>query len=212
MKDFPVFTTQHGAASLVLKQIPYSGCAYITIQDSCSPGELLKECSDFCQAVGASSVYASGHDYLAKFPRHTEIVLMRCQREQLDDTDAALFPVCAETLERFRQIYNDAMKAVPNASCLTADDAEKVLKDGNGYFVHRKDQLLGIGIAGGERIEAIVSLIAGCGSDVLRALNHALSGSTVEVEVATANQRAISLYNKLGFVCCKELSKWYKII
>lgn len=212
MKDFPVFSTQYGVASLTLKQIPYTGRAYITIQDSADPDALLKHCCDFCQAVGAETVFASGHSCLESYPLHTKIVLMRCQRELLEDTDAALFPVQKKTLEQFRGIYNGAMKDIANAAYMTAADSEKVLTEGNGYFIHRDHELLGIGIAGGERINAIVSLVSGCGRDVLLALNRALSGDCAEVEVATANIRAVRFYEKLGFVRCREISRWYKII
>ncbi len=211
MKDFPIFHTQFGVASVVLSQIPYTGNGYITIQDSLDPLKLLRECSDFCRAAGAVSIYATGHSCLESYPLHTSIILMRCLREQLADTDAALFPVQKETLEKFRTIYNEAMKTVPNASYMTIASAENLLKAGNGYFVHEDEELLGIGIASGERIEAIVSLRPGCGREVLLALNHALSGACVEVEVATANIPAVSLYEKLGFVRSCELSKWYKI-
>ena len=212
MKDFPFFTTQYGVASLTLKQIPYNGVAYITIQDSADPKKLLQECCDFCRAVGAKSVVASGHCILQMYPMHTSVVAMRCQREGLGDTDAALFPVQKVTLERFRALYNDAMKTVDNAEYMSVADAEGVLQRGNGYFVHRNGELLGIGIAGCERIEAIVAVKPGCGETVLSALNHALSGECVEVEVATSNERAVRLYERLGFVQCKELSRWYKII
>ena len=212
MKDFPMFTTQYGVASLTLKEIPYSGNAYVTIQDSKDPKNLLEECTAFCRAVGAKEVFASGNSCLDVYPMHTSVVLMRCFREQLDDTDAALFPVQRETLEQFKDIYNNAMKEVPNASHMTDSDAQRLLKAGNGYFVHRDGTLLGIGIAGGERIDAIASVIPGCGKDVLLALNHALSGALVEVEVSTANRRAVQFYEKMGFTQCSEVSRWYKII
>ena len=212
MKDFPFFTTQHGAASLELKQIPYNGKAYITLLNSAEPEKLLKECSDFCIAVGARSVFSTGDRYLEKYPYHTSVILMRCMREQLPDTDVSLFPVQNDTLEHFREIYNCGMKNIDNAAYMSSADANKVISDGNGYFVHCDGKLLGIGIAGGERIDAIVAVEPGCGRDVVLALNHALSGTCVEVEVASTNLRAIRLYERLGFVCCKELSKWYKII
>lgn len=212
MKDFPIFHTKFGVASVVLSQIPYTGNGYITIQDSLEPLKLIHECSDFCRAAGAISVYATGHSCLEQFPQHTSIILMRCLREQLADTDAALFPVQKETLERFRSIYNEGMRNVPNASYLTLASADKVLKAGNGYFVHKGDRLLGIGIAGGERIDAIVSLIPGCGKEVLLALNHALSGPCAQLEVATENIPAVRLYEKLGFVRNCELSRWFKIL
>ena len=44
MRDLPVFTTENGVGSLVFKEIPYSGTAYVTIHDSSFPTEFLMEC------------------------------------------------------------------------------------------------------------------------------------------------------------------------
>ena len=59
MKDFPVFTTENGVASLVLKEIPYRRCAYIILRDSLEPEALLAECISFCRACGAERVFAA---------------------------------------------------------------------------------------------------------------------------------------------------------
>ena len=61
MKDFPLFTTENGVASLILKEIPYRSEAYIVLRDARSAEALLRECADFCRACGAEKVYASGH-------------------------------------------------------------------------------------------------------------------------------------------------------
>ena len=212
MKDFPIFTTEHGVASLVLKQIPYNAAAYITLHDTLQPEKLLDDCCAFCKAAGAESIYASGHDYLVKYQLHTVILLKRCMRERLADTDAVLIPIQEAMLDEFRKLYNDAMKVVSNASCMSVVDAKKILAKGNGYLVYRGTTLIGIGIAGGERIDAIVSTRPGCGKDVLFALNRVLSGPYAEVEVASSNVRAVRLYDKLGFQTICELSRWYKII
>ena len=37
MKDFPMFTTEFGIASLILREIPYRGEAFILIQDTQQP-------------------------------------------------------------------------------------------------------------------------------------------------------------------------------
>ena len=52
MKDIPVFTTEFGVASLILKEIPYRREAYIRIQTTQQPQELLKECISFCRMCG----------------------------------------------------------------------------------------------------------------------------------------------------------------
>ena len=37
MRDFPMFTTENGVGSLVLREIPYRGVAYVTIRDASAP-------------------------------------------------------------------------------------------------------------------------------------------------------------------------------
>ena len=40
MKDFPVFTTEYGVASLTLKEVPYREEAYVLLRDV-QPGGLV---------------------------------------------------------------------------------------------------------------------------------------------------------------------------
>jgi histidinol-phosphate/aromatic aminotransferase/cobyric acid decarboxylase-like protein len=68
MKDLPMFTTQNGVASLTLREIPYQQTAYIKLQATRQPKELLEECVGFCRAVGAEKIYASGHEILENYP------------------------------------------------------------------------------------------------------------------------------------------------
>lgn len=211
MRDFPVFTTQYGVASIVLKEVPYRGEAYIKIQSALEPAALLDECVGFCRAVGAERAYASGHEELTKYPIHTSVLQMCCSRETLGDTDAALFPVQETTLQKWRELYNERMAAVDNASYMTENDGKRMLEAGHGYFIHRNGNLLGIGMAAGDKIDAVVSCVPGGGKDIVLALNHALCGDSVRLEVASTNQRAIRLYEKLGFLTVNEISRWYQI-
>ena len=211
MKDFPVFTTGAGAAGLILKEIPYRSKAYVKLHDTCDPQLLLEECCDFCRAVGAKQIYATGHPALESYPLHTAVWEMSRLRQGLPETDAALFPVQQQTLGSWRALYNDRMRSVPNSATMTLEEGNKMLDRGDGYFVHKDGRLLGIGIAAGGRIDAIVSAVAGAGQEVLFALNHALTDERVVVEVASANERAVNFYKKLGFVLTKELSRWYRI-
>ena len=98
MRDFPVFSTEYGVGSLVLKEIPYRGAAYITIRDSAQPELFLSECTDFCRAVGAQTVYATGSECLAKYPLHTAVIQMTASWDVIPETDACLFPVKESTL------------------------------------------------------------------------------------------------------------------
>lgn len=212
MRDIPVFTTSAGVASLTLKEIPSKGTAYIRLQDSAEPKSLLKDCVEFCRAAGAERIYATGHSTLEIYPMHTAILQLSCMKDSLPQTDAAIFPVQDKTLEYWRQIYNKRMENVPNAATITIFDGQEMLKKGDGYFIHRKETLLGIGKASGDTVDAVISVIPGSGQDVLLALCNALPGERVTVEVASANAPALNLYKRLGFVQTAEISRWYKII
>lgn len=211
MKDIPFFTTASGVASLTLKEIPYSSTAYVRIQQASDPEGLLNECCDFCIAVGAQCIYAAGHDFLEDFPFHTAIWQMRCRRDLLPDTDACLFPVTQQTLQQWVDIYNSRMKDVPNAAFMSLSDAKKLCDEGGGYFIHRDRQLLGIGVASGDRLDTVISVYPGAGKDVVLALNHTLTSDIVQIEVASENAKAIRLYEKLGFIKTAEISRWYKV-
>ena len=212
MRDFPVFTTEFGVGSLVLKEIPYRGTAYITIRDSAQPEEFLAECIDFCRAVGAQTIHATGSRILEKYPLYTSVIQMSAPWDVIPETDACLFPVTESTLTQWQSIYNDRMQDVDNAAYMSDRVARDMLKRGDGYFVHKNGQLLGIGIASDERIDCIASVEKGRGRDVVCALVHALMCDRIILEVASTNHKAIRLYESLGFIQTAELSRWYKII
>lgn len=213
MKDIPVFTTEDGVASLILKEIPYRQEAYIRVQDV-QPGRLdalLKECASFCRMAGAERVYANGFEETEAYPRSC-IVYEMCgtawvDKEKLEN----LFPVTEQTVARWRQIHNERMGSVDNAGTLTALDEKQILASGGAYFVHRSGELLGIGWVEEDRLLAIASLQQGAGERVAHTLMSVVEGGQLTLEVASTNEKAIRLYEKLGFLKTKELFRWYKI-
>ena len=211
MLDFPVFTTQNGVASIVLREVPYKGEAYITLHDTLQPEALLAECIDFCKVAGADKIYATGHDLLKKYPLHTSVIKMQQLRDNLPEGDGYLFPATDETAEKWRSIYNEKMKSVPNASTMTREDMKNHISKGGCYFVHKGDNLLGIGLVNGEKIEAIASCEPGVGETVLLTLCNALFSEMVIVEVASTNIPAVRLYERLGFQKVAEISSWYNV-
>lgn len=211
MKDFPVFATGNGTASLILKEVPYREIAYVRIQSAENYQTFIEECVGFCKAVGAERVYACGHPELETYPFHTAIWKMAVMRDSIPETDACLFPVLPETLEYWRQLYNDKMKDVPNATFMDKDGGEKLLSSGNGYFIHRNEQLLGIGMADADTIHTVIAMVKGGGQDVVSALCHAITEDVITLEVASENKKAVNLYERLGFVKQQELSRWYQI-
>lgn len=211
MRDFPMFTTEYGVASLVLREIPYRQEAYVTILDSREPKKLLHECVSFCRVCGAERIFATGHASLEAYPLHTALWQMRCGTDVLPDTDAALFPVLETTLETWREIYNQKVTKVPTGAWMTEKSAKEMLTGGGGYFVHRGGKLLGIGLISDDVIQWVASVQPRAGKDVVCALNHAIAADTVSLTVASANEKAVALYENLGFVKVAEQKKWYLV-
>ena len=212
MKDIPVFTTEHGAASLFLREIPYRKRAHIKLQATQEPEKLLEECISFCRACGAEWCDAAGNDCFEKYPLITAIVAMQCEKAAIPETDVCLFPVTENTVSKWLDIYNERMADVPNAAFMDSADGRELLKSGDGYFVHRNGDLLGIGKAAGDFIDTVISVKPGAGETVVRALASVLTEDTVRLWVASANTRAVRLYDRMGFVPVKELSRWYRVL
>ncbi len=209
MRDIPAFTTENGIAGLVLSQVPYSKDAYISIFDSSDEKAFVEECVSFCKAAGADRVYGTGMKDLAGYELFTSVCRMSADLIQMDKTDLCVFPVTEQTVERWRSLYNEKVTSVPAGSVLTAQMAQKMLLDGDCYFVHKNGELWGIGKASGDMIHWISSHRPGAGEQVVKALCSALSAERVNVEVATTNAKAVKLYASLGFITTSHLTDWY---
>ena len=212
MKDIPMFTTEYGVASLFLREITYRGRAHIKIQSTLEPEKLLEECVSFCRMCGAEWIDAAGDEYLEKYPLITSVLAMQCDRSRIGETDACLFPVTEQTLQQWLDIYNERMKDIPNAAYMDSKDGRELLKSGDGYFIHRDGHLLGIGKAKDDFIDTVIAVVPGAGETVVQALCSNLQGDTVKLWVASANLRAVKLYERMGFVPTKELSRWHQIL
>lgn len=211
MRDFPVFTTEYGVASLYLKEIPYRGIAYIVLRDSREPEKLAQECAEFCRACGAEQIYATGHEGLACYPEHTKVYEMRGETWLDEEKLESLFPVTEQTVSRWRQIYNRRMADIDNAATQEAKDEKEILASGGAYFVHRDGELLGIGWVKENELQAVASVRPGAGERVMHTLMSLLPGQTMTLEVVSTNARAIRLYEKLGFVRTQIRSQWYRL-
>lgn len=211
LKNLPMFTTNNGVASLTLTEIPYSARAYVRIQQAADAVALLNECVEFCRAVGANSVFATGHAILEPYPLHTEIVRMRCPKEQLPQTDAVAIPVRENELSSFRDIYNRKTENIANAAYMNLRDAEALLRSGGGYWIVKEDRIIGFGIISGDTVAMLAATEQGCGVHVLSALARELRTDSVEIEVATANRKACDFYDRLGFQTLHVLASWHKV-
>lgn len=213
MKDFPVFTTDYGVSSLILREIPYRQEAYIHIQDVQPEGlwEHLKKCVSFCRMAGAERVFASGAELPDQYPLHMAVYEMRGTAWVDPEKLEHLFPVTEATVGEFRSILNARLRAVDNAATLTAADEKKILQSSGAYFVHHDGELLGVGWLEDTKLLLVASVKPGAGERVMHTLMSLVEGADMTLEVASTNQRAIRLYEKLGFVKNREISSWYDV-
>ena len=101
MKDIPMFTTEYGIASLILREVPYQKKAYISIWATQEPELLLKECVDFCRMVGSEQINATGHAGLEVYPLYTSILQMQCSVDRLTGEEGALWPLQVAGIPKF---------------------------------------------------------------------------------------------------------------
>ena len=212
MKDFPLFTTEYGVASLILKEVPYRGVAFIHIRQAQAGRfeEHLKECVSFCRMVGAERILAKGHEDLVQYPLHSIVYSMSMPLIR-QEPEACLWPVTEETVTKWREVYNNGMRGIDNHATMTARDEQKIIQSGGAYFVHRDGTILGIGWMEGNELLALVSVIPGMGETVARTLFTAAQTDRITLEVVSTNQRAIRLYERMGFVKTGEVSRWYRV-
>ena len=213
MKDIPIFSTDWGVASLIFKEIPYKEIAYVKVQDV-QPGhirDLCDECAQFCRAAGAEIVLASGHPDLECYPYYGSVLTMRLNLTEQEEPPANLFPVTDQTVTRWRSIYNDKMRQVDFATTMSFYDEKQILSSGGAYFVHHDGELLGVGWLDDTKILLVAAVKPGAGSRVMNTLLSLVEGADVTVEVASTNERAIRLYEKMGFIRSREVLRWHHV-
>ena len=212
MKDFPMFTTEFGVASLTLREIPYRGEAFILIQDTLQPEELLAECVSFCRMCGAEKIYARGHEILEQYPLHCIVYEMRGTARVDEAKVESLWPVTEETVTRWRELMNEKMRPVDNSGTLAKKHEQDILGSKGAYFVHHDGELLGAGWLINNELLLVCAAKPGAGERVMHTLFSLIPDEEVKLDVVSTNHRAIRLYEKLGFLKTAALRKWYRVL
>ena len=213
MRDFPIFTTEYGVSSLVLREIPYRNEAYIRILDVQEAffADHLAECVSFCRICGAERIFAEGRAQLEQYPLYTTVYRMQGTACPEESKIASLFPVTKETVGKWRTIYNQSMRSVDNAGTLESREETRILDSGSAYFVHNSGSLLGIFWMEGKKLLAIAAVQKGAGETVMHTMMALFPEEPIILEVASTNERAIRLYERLGFVKTAQLTSWYDV-
>ena len=200
MKDIPIFTGCDGIATLILREIPYRGEGFVLVRSVFTTlDKCLRECEGFCRAAGAETVYFGGNADFSAYPIYAKLISREICKQNLPQTTACAVP--AQDLEVWAQIYNEKFAAVPAAqTCRKAENAFDIFRDGIR---------IGIGQVEGNIIRSVAAIERGFGADCIAALARLYEGETVQLLCAEQNERAMRLYDRLGFSRGEVKEAWY---
>lgn len=207
MKDIPVFTSEHGVASLILNEIPYRQEAYVIVRGVFgSLTKLLAHCADFCRAAGAQAVFAHAQDAL-DYPVHARLMERSVSRRTLPGSTLTLQAVTQDTARQWADAYNRCFRSVVASKPCTPQEALTSL--GEASFVCEEGKRIGLGAVRKSQLLAIAAFVPGRGADVLCALTKQMQ--TITLLCAVENVRAMRLYDSLGFSRGDIRKTWYRI-
>lgn len=217
MKNIPIFTACGGTATLILREIPRLRRAYVILQTS-TPGQEAEQaaaCAAFCRQLGAQEVFAASREGSAlSLPHSHDMCRRTLPRTALTPPERPirLVPLDGELTELYLQRYAAAFAPVYNASILTRDDLTRAASDGSRFFLAQSDaQWVGLGQVCRAELQAVASFSPGWGRAVTQALLAETEGSPITLLVCSANQRAMALYDRLGFSSSEIVSQWYRV-
>lgn len=217
MQNIPIFTAANGMASLVLREIPYSGTAYVMLRAvwNGKTEALLEECGGFCRSAGAETVYASdGMNDLPADHAYDILRLYLC-RQALPplQRQVELVPVSAENGSAYLRIYNACFRTVPGAASYDRKDLKRLMEQGTGFLAVDRGEFAGVvelerdGIAG----IAVLPTHKGLGYDLALTALHRLQADVLQLKVADTNIPALKLYRRLGFGEDTTVSRWWRL-
>lgn len=200
MKDIPIFTCCEGIASLILRQIPYNGTAFVLVRSVFTATEaLLRECAAFCRAAGAETVIFGGDGDFSGRPIYARIIERTISVSALPKTTAVARP--AENTDEWLKIYRQRFAEVPAATYFPSTENALTIFDG--------DRPIGIGQVEGGSIRLLASTVRGRGADCVCALAAHCIGQIVTLSCAEENVPAMRLYDRLGFSRGETKEIWF---
>ncbi len=200
MKDIPLFTGSHGMATLILREIPYRGEAYVHLRAVFDSQEaLIRECESFCRMAGAERTYVSGKGDFSDYPVYARLINRSILRRNLPKTTA--LAVATNDTDTWLRLYRERFKAVPAAnSC----PEPKGL-----YFIEQDGERIGIGQIEGNCLRSVAALKRGKGADCVCAMAALCTDERLTLLCAEENLPAMRLYDSLGFSRENVQEVWY---
>ena len=202
MKDIPIFTGENGVATLILREIPHQQRAYVMLRTVWRLQPFLAECRDFCRMAGAESVYVTGQEDLSNLPFVHAMERWTCRRADLPPLaePVELTPLDDGNRETFRTIYNRLFAQIPNAATCTPQEVERIQREERAALAVVDGQAAGLAQWTDGRLEAIgvEPEFRGLGYRLALTVLHRMTTETVELQVSSANQRAVGAVPAIG--------------
>lgn len=217
MQNIPIFTGVHGMASLILKEIPTSGRAYVLVRSVWKDdlAGLLAEGRAFCRAAGAETVYGSWDCRTLPAEHAYDVWELTLAREDLPQPTQplALTPLSGENGGDYLSVYNCCFQALPGHASYDQRDLQRLLGKSLAFLVYRQGVPAAVAEVGENRLEAIGVLPAfrGLGYPLALAVLQRLPGPTLTVRVASTNGPALALYRRIGFGAARTVSRWWRL-
>lgn len=216
MKNIPVFLCQGGTASLILREIPFSGTGYAILGPMSRRDfpESIRQCSAALKAAGAGRCLISSCDPSVLLPLRPAYDILEMTAESVPDVPSSLTlqAVSDETSDCYLRIYNQCFCGISHARFYNTEDLRRISALGQRAFLCLDPDkgIIGMGELDGSRLSAIGLTPQGRGSG--RALLSLLLKQTVppfSLCVSSDNAPALRLYAAAGFVRTGISSRWF---
>lgn len=216
MKNIPLFTSSFGLATLILREIPWSGRAYVLVREVWGDAAaLLDECRGFCRAAGAGEVYAAWAEGFETLPAaHAyDMLAMSCQKAALPVGTLPLVPLSRENAGAYLDIYGRCFRDVPGAASYDRKSLEPLYDEELAWLVPVEGGYGAIAEISKTGLEGIAVLPEhrGLGYPLAATVLQMVPNSTVHLKVASTNHRALMLYRRLGFTESGLARPWYQL-
>ena len=216
MKDIPLFTSDCGLATLILREIGWSGSAYVLVRSVWNGrvAGLLDECARFCRAVDAKQIFACWET--AELPaRHAYDMLdMACPKSKLPPGGPVdLEPLTRDNAGDYLRIYNECFRQVPAAASYDKKSLEPLYGEDLAWLARVDGQYAAVAEISKAGLEGIGVLppFRGLGYDLALAVMAMVPSPEVRLKVASTNARARALYARLGFAETGVSRRWYRL-
>lgn len=223
MNNIPVYFSKGGTATLILREVSFTGTAYVVVRTVFPGGlsELIEDCGAFCRECGATKCYLAMEDGSETdlLPHSYDIYSMKGSKALFP---AAPAPFRLEAMTRdndrlYLDLYNRCFAGVTHALTYDHGQLQRIHRTGQRAFIVYDEAGLpcGMGELHDNQLAAVGLLpeYRGKGRSLpltLQLLSYC-PGDTITLTVVSDNEAAIALYENLSFRITAIESRWYRV-